>query len=92
MEHKKVEMEIKAQGGEAGKKCVSALVNAITETSKIKEDKEMLAAMCMGYLRACADAGFVSAEDEKKLMSLIAAMGAGLVEIKGSSLCTSRNE
>ena len=55
-------------------------------------DKEMLAAMCLGYLRACADAGFVSAEDEKELMSLIVAMGAGLVEIKGSILCTSKNE
>lgn len=69
-----------------------ALVNVITETSKTQEDKEMLAAMCLGYLRACADAGFVSAEDEKELMSLIVAMGAGLVEIKGSILCTSKNE
>lgn len=69
-----------------------ALVNVITETSKTQEDKEMLAAMCLGYLRACADAGFVSAEDEKELMSLIVAMGAGLVEIKGRILCTSKNE
>ena len=92
MERKKVELKIKAQGGEAGKKCVRTLVNVITETSKTQEDKKMLAAMCLGYLSACADAGFVSAEDEKKLMSLIAAMGAGLVEIKGSSLCTSKNE
>lgn len=92
MEHKKVELKIKAQGGEAGKKCVSALVNAITETSKIQEDKEMLTAMCLGYLSACADAGFVKVEDEKELTSLIAAMGAGLVKIEGSSLCISKNE
>lgn len=92
MERKKAELKIKAQGGETGKKCVRALANVITETSKTKEDKEMLAAMCLGYLRACADAGFVSAEDEKELMSLIVAMGAGLVEIKGSILCTSKNE
>lgn len=92
MEHKKVELKIKAQGGEAGKKCVRVLANVITETSKTQEDKEMLAAMCLGYLSACADAGFVSAEDETKLISLIAAMGAGLVEIEGSSLCTSKNE
>ena len=90
MERKKV--KIKVQGGETGKKCVRALVNVITETSKTKEDKEMLAAMCLGYLSACADAGFVNAEDEKELISLIAAMGAGLVEIEGSSLCTSKNE
>lgn len=83
MERKKVELKIKAQGGETGKKCVRALVNVITETSKTQEDKEVLAAMCMGYLSACADAGFVSAEDETKLISLIAAMGAGLVEIEG---------
>lgn len=92
MERKKAELKIEAQGGEAGKKCVRTLVNVITETSKTKEDKEMLAAMCLGYLSACADAGFVSSEDEKKLISLIAAMGAGLVEIEGSSLCTSKNE
>lgn len=92
MERKKAELKIKAQGGETGKKCVRALVNVITETSKTKEDKEMLAAMCLGYLSACADAGFVSAEDETKLISLITAMGTGLVEIEGSSLCTSKNE
>lgn len=92
MERKKVGLKIKAQGGETGKKCVRALVNVITETSKTQEDKEMLAAMCLGYLRTCADAGFVSAEDEKELVSLITAMGVGLVEIKGSSLCTSKNE
>lgn len=92
MERKKVKLKIKAQGGETGKKCVRALVNVITETSKTQEDKEMFAAMCLGYLRACADAGFVSAEDEEELMSLIVAMGAGLVEIEGSSLCTSKNE
>ena len=83
MERKKVELKIKAQGGETGKKCVRALVNVITETSKTQEDKEVLAAMCLGYLSGCADAGFVSAEDEKKLANLIAAMGAGLVEIEG---------
>lgn len=92
MERKKVKLKIKVQGGETGKKCVRALVNVITETSKTKEDKEMLAAMCLGYLSACADAGFVNAEDKKELISLIAAMGAGLVEIEGSSLCTSKNE
>lgn len=92
MERKKAELKIKVQGGEAGEKCVRALVNVIIETSKMQEDKEMLAAMCMGYLRACAVAGFVNAEDEKELMSLIAGIGAGLVEIEGSSLCTSKNE
>lgn len=92
MERKKAELKIKAQGGEVGEKCVRALVNVITETSKTQEDKEMFAAMCLGYLRGCADAGFVNAEDEKELISLIAAMGAGLVEIEGSSLCTSKNE
>lgn len=94
MERKKAELKIKAQGGETGEKCVRALVNVIIETSKTKEDeeKEMLAAMCLGYLSACADAGFVNAEDGKELISLIAAMGAGLVEIEGSSLCTSKNE
>ena len=92
MEHKKVELKIKAQGGETGKKCVRALANVIVEMSKMQEDKEMLAAMCMGYLRACACAGFVSAEDEKELMSLIAGIGAGLIEVEGSSLCTSKNE
>lgn len=91
---KRVELKIKAQGGEAGGKCVRALANAIIETSKVKEDedKKMLAAMCLGYLSACTDAGFVNAEDEKELMSLIAAMGEGLVEIERSSLCTSKNE
>lgn len=92
MERKKAELKIKAQGGETGEKCVRALVNVITETSKTQEDKEMLAAMCLGYLSACADAGFVNAEDEKELMCLIAGIGAGLVEIEGSSLCTSKNE
>ena len=92
MERKKVKLKIKAQGGETGKKCVRALVNVITETSKTQEDKEMFAAMCLGYLGACADAGFVNAEDEKELIRLITAMGAGLVEIEGSSLCTSKNE
>lgn len=92
MERKKVELKIKAQGGEAGEKCVRALVSVITETSKIQENKKMIAAMCLGYLRACAYAGFINKEDEKELVSLIAAMGAGLVEIEGSSLCTSKNE
>ena len=92
MERKKAELKIKAQGGEVGEKRVRALVNVITETSKTQEDKEMFAAMCLGYLRGCADAGFVNAEDEKELVGLIAAMGAGLVEIEGSSLCTSKNE
>ena len=93
MERKKAELKIKAQGGETGKKCVRALANVIIGMQKAaQEDKKMLAAMCLGYLRACADAGFVSAEDEKELMSLIVAMGAGLVEIKGSILCTSKNE
>lgn len=43
MEHKKVELKIKAQGGETGKKCVRALASVIIGMQKAaQEDKKCL--------------------------------------------------